>query len=788
MNWNHQELPFTMELSFNKLIEKYEEQAKGEDILLAERAQKVLEVQRPYPVLRSGFIDVSLLEKYREPIQVILQDSFAPVLTENEIKIATIPFDNVVFNSSKRFKKIMEEAGTDFSFEMRHTREEDMYILACSFILSYQYNIDLQFKSPLFFDVPDKNGMIKTYRIMYNADFMELVSTDKSKEISDEDIAELLDNFENIELWKQHFPPNSWQAKGFIIASMFDVTLENSISELKTGLLSQRVDGDFFVDQFERIFQSIFNIHDLRVGFVRFDEETNQFERDFSENIPSFLLKDNTSKGCKTSLCKFSYEKLIENHECFAISDVDKYFKRSPDEYEFKIFKEQGIKSVILAPVVDGRELLGVLELVSKRTRELNSINANKLKDVMPYLVAATVRSKEEYHNKIEAIIQHECTSIHDSVYWRFEQEAKRFLKDNTLGNQTSFQEIVFNDVYPLYGQIDIKDSSKARNESIRKDLMIQLSLVEQIFKQAFEINPLPIYEELLFRIQPYLTNLKSTLHTDTEQNILDLLNEEVHPFLRHMEGKQGSLGDLISNYFFQIDEKSGAIYDHRKNYDITVTKINKRLASIIDKQQKNAQAMYPHYFERYKTDGVEHNMYIGETITREDSFNELYLYNLRLWQLQVMCEMENAHYNLLPELPIQLDVASLLLVYNSPLSIRFRMDEKQFDVDGTYNARYEILKKRLDKAYIKGTKKRLTEKGKIAIVYSQKKDEREYMRYIKFLQSKQLLSQNVEIIELEGLQGVSGLKAIKVEVLYKKKDSDKIFYTYDDLIQELKN
>ncbi len=29
-------------------------------------------------------------------------------------------------------------------------------------------------------------------------------------------------------------------------------------------------------------------------------------------------------------------------------------------------------------------------------------------------------------------------------------------------------------------------------------------------------------------------------------------------------------------------------------------------------------------------------------------------------------------------------------------------MDEKRFDVDGAYNARYEIVKKRIDKAYVK--------------------------------------------------------------------------------------
>lgn len=172
------------------------------------------------------------------------------------------------------------------------------------------------------------------------------------------------------------------------------------------------------------------------------------------------------------------------------------------------------------------------------------------------------------------------------------------------------------------------------------------------------------------------------------------------------------------------ILDKVEALYHHRKDYDDTISLINKEMASLLDKKQVEAQAMYPHYFERFKTDGVEHNMYIGESITKEDSFNPIYLYNLRLWQLQVMIEMENAFYLMQPSFPVKLDVASMILVFNQPLSISFRMDEKQFDVDGTYNARYEIVKKRVDKAYIKGTTERVTQKGKISIVYSQKQDE----------------------------------------------------------------
>ena len=148
---------------------------------------------------------------------------------------------------------------------------------------------------------------------------------------------------------------------------------------------------------------------------------------------------------------------------------------------------------------------------------------------------------------------------------------------------------------------------------------------------------------------------------------------------------------------------------------------------------------------------------------------------------------MENAHYNLKSNLTLPLDIASLILVYNTSISIRFRMDEKRFDVDGTYNARYEVIKKRIDKSFIKGTKERLTKEGMLSIVYSQKKDELEYLRYIKFLKSKGYFGNKIEIVELESLQGVSGLKAIRVEILYKKEREDVTTYTYGDLMEELK-
>ena len=254
-----------------------------------------------------------------------------------------------------------------------------------------------------------------------------------------------------------------------------------------------------------------------------------------------------------------------------------------------------------------------------------------------------------------------------------------------------------------------------------------------------------------------------------------------------YLKENQKDLREIITSYESRIDESTDTYYDHRKNYDTTIMETNRQLVAILDEAQKNAQEMFPHYFERYKTDGVEHNLYIGDEIAEDRKFDFLYLNNLRLWQLQVMCEMENTYYNLKPHLPVQLDVTSLILVYHTSLSIRFRMDEKHFDVDGTYNARYEVIKKRIDKSYIKGTDQRLTEKGKLVIVYSQKSDELEYLRYISFLKSKGYFTNNIEIVELEGLQGVTGLKAIRAEILYNKQEEEQKTYTYQDLMEALK-
>ncbi|KJJ38864.1 hypothetical protein [Aequorivita vladivostokensis] len=780
------DFPLKVKIGFKKVFEAFKENTPETEVE-KNLAAEILSVEENFPELSQGISDFDLLPKYMKQIDTLLNPLFPSVLGKNEIKFATIPFQDFAFKSTQRYKNLIKAAGPDFKLDIINFDDDQFYIMGCSIILSEYYDRKVDFRRSYYYNIPDERGMVKNYRLLYNADFVEIQKTDEAKDISEEDINELLESFDDVSVWKEKFPPESWIFNGFVIASLTDVTLNVSISDFKSNLLRLEKNGGFENTEFSRIFRSIFDLKDLMIGFTDYNEETESFERTLFKEISSFILNNKKSQLSKDALCSASYYTLFKQKEFYCVTDAERYHKMYPENLLYKKMLDQGMRSAIFASIVHNDKILGVLELVSPNANDLNTINANKLRDIMPFLVDSVVRSKENLENELELIIQEECTAIHSSVHWKFRKEAKRYLNTINEGNPTFFKEIVFEDIYPLYGQTDIKGSSEARNEATKQDLILQLSYIDGLLKKLSNQASLPIFEQMKFTIATFSQEIEENLQVDTERKIMNFIAAEIIPLLKHIRQKNDVFKEWVDEYYKLVDVNTGFVYKYRKDYDESVMLINKRLAAILDRKQQEAQKMYPHYFERFKTDGVEHNLYIGEAITKERSFNKIYLKNLKLWQLQVMCEMENSFYRFKDSLPITLNVASMILVFNGSLSLRFRMDEKRFDVDGTYNARYEVVKKRVDKANIKGTEDRITEPGKIAIIYSQKEDEEEYLKYLHFLQFQKMIDTEIEVLELEDLQGVTGLKALRVKVLYSKSnDKVKEYYTYEDLISQI--
>lgn len=768
------ELPAKVQFSVESIVKFLDKTKKKETGIAAKYCEDLLDLLAKNPALVDGIEDLDELASYENELNAIFKSLFPKPLQTNEIKAVIMPFQFVGFHPTERFANILKNAGEGANLDLLNFDQDDIYMASCSFILGAYYKQNINMSRPISVQIPNKvTGQIRNYRVLINGDSMDVIKTDAAPDLSQQDIDELLLNGENIELWREKFPPNSYIFRGFGIVNLFDTTSDFLISQI--GSIFLRSDENVFLD-FKKCLRSLLNISDLEVGYSLFDTKNHKIlgGRLFSGSESIFFNENDSSEDYRPMFCNGVNSCVFSDRKIFALSDVERYGALSGENMFYKKMALNGIRSAVLVPIDIKGELILVLELGSIRKNELNPFNTSVMEEVIPFLKVASERYYEESGNALESTIQEHYTSIHPSVKWRFAEAAESFQKQKSSGiEHPRLDDIVFGGIYPIYGQSDIKGSSTARNETIKADLEFQLSLVVETLRKVMETSPLPIYNKLIFRVESYVSKVQGGLKAGDEVGILDFLKREIYPVFNHLKSTNDIYAAAIEKYMSHIDPKLQVVYKERKAYEDSVTILNDRMAAHIDKRQEEAQLMFPHYFERYKTDGVEYNAYIGASLVDNLPFHETYLYNLRLWQLETMWEVEQIAYKMRTELPYRLEVASLILIHSAPLAIKFRMDEKQFDVDGAYNARYEIVKKRIDKSYIKGTNERLTQPGKIAIVYSQDEDATEYLNYIEYIQSTNRFGK-VEMLHLDDLQGLSGLKAIRVEVIYEKEKTKK--------------
>src|SRR5947208_1264862 len=355
------------------------------------------------------------------------------------------------------------------------------------------------------------------------------------------------------------------------------------------------------------------------------------------------------------------------------------------------------------------------------------------------------------------------------SVYERaVHQGSALAIEDLAAGAEASGQElepIVFERVYPLYALSDIRGSSIERSLAIQADVLTQLRLARDVVQAAHAAKRLPALDELLYRVNKHAAKIEKSLNSGDEVGVVTFLRGDVERLFDHLQGFGPAVRERIEAYRAALDPRFGTVYARRRLFEESVTRIADTISSYLDLEEQTAQAMYPHYFEKQKTDGVDYQIYVGASLVEDGRFDPLYLKSLRLWQLMVTCGVALRTHQLRDRLAVPLEATHLVLVQHAPLSIRFRLDEKRFDVDGAYDIRYEIVKKRIDKALIRGASERVTQPGKIAIVYAQRAEANEYRGYIEYLQNLGYLTGEVEDLELDELQGVHGLHALRVTV-----------------------
>lgn len=730
----------------------------------AQYAESLIEKTKNFKEFREGFQDETLLEKHADLIRLLLADIFPTGLTLNEIKAASVPITNIMFNYTERFKNILNDADREFSMEFRQVDDDEFYIFCCCLILQSYFKKDIRTSLPFYYDIPDKNGIIKHYKITINSDFTEIFPTENAEIPSDEIVNYLMDNMDDVKMWKKYFPPESWYLKGFTIITLVDSTVEIALSELKSNII-EITPGNPVPNNLNEIFKSLFDIPQVNFGFMLYDEKHHNLQKlDFYNNVFTTPILDFWFSLLNKKLRSKAISNISYNPKPIIVSDIinlDEEIKKIPS---YQSLEEHNIRSFMIIPIVKDGKFLAALEFTSSIPNSFNGLKLKKIEPFLDVILFPIDRFNFEKNNQIEAIIQREYTSVHESVVWKFRNEAEKYFNAMISNKMYTLKEISFKKLIPLFGQTDIRSSSEKRIKYMLEDLNHQLLSLQNIFDEIPNGS-----EKMKSKILRLKDSLNNDLKGDTERKIQKYLKNNIHPALREIQEETLSekMKHDIHHYFGEISPKSELFYIQRNKLDESITLINRKIADILDEKQTLAQHIFPHFYERFKSDGVEHNLFVGQSISPNQKYSGDVIKELRFWQLETMCLVEHQLESFKTSLPIYLELAPLIFVYNEKVNIRFRMDEKRFDVDGAYNSYYEIIKKRLDKALVKNSTERLTTPGKMTIVYLEKEHEKEYLGYIAKLQEKNLLKNDVEFLEVQDLQGVTGLFALRVSLFF---------------------
>jgi GAF domain-containing protein len=619
-------------------------------------------------------------------------------------------------------------------------------------ILRTFYGVELTFDYPLIITAKDREtGLDRYFKISMDPQFIEVKKVGKLKPLSEQSKKRLMANVTDPELWMELIPPGNFEFHGFTVVRAVDVTDQEVLSSLRRDLIEK--ESIFSKDGYDRLqkrLRTFLRNPELILGLAAIQGEQVFILSPEYKLDHDCILAD--SFHCTT--CDFEgsiFAQAIEKGEPLVIEDLKAYPNHGFLEKEFI---KKGVRSIFVTPLHYQDKLLGTLDLKSPNPGDLKTISVMKLWEILPLFSMALNRSLEELNHRVQGVIKEKCTAIHPSVEWRFRKAALNFIDKQRDGGSVELEPIVFRDVYPLYGLSDIRGSSDHRNLAIQADMVDHLTMAREIIVLARSHRSLPILDALAYRIGKEIADLESGLRSGDEVAKLDFIRRVVEPHFDHIQEFSPDVRRKIDAYRAAMDPHVGTLYRKRKDFEETVGLINETVSSYLVNEEEKAQEFFPHYFEKQKTDGVDHSIYIGASMVEDGRFDLLYLKNLRLWQLMVMCRVAWQTERLKKKLKVPLEATHLILVQNTPLSIRFRPDEKRFDVDGAYDIRHEIIKKRIDKAVIKGGTER-----------SHQREALEYREYIDYLQASGYLTDELEEFDLEDLQGVHGLKALRVGV-----------------------
>ncbi len=769
------EFPFKCVLSMGPLVRYWAGLVASQEPTVSKIASDVMRRLERAPELAQPITDSKVIQTHESLIKVMMSILWSSGFKNPESSGAVLPFHvQPIMVSDTFFESFFDKNGR-FSATCQVGEEawlNQRVKLAYSTILRRLYGIELEMGTrPVVFSTQDKNtNLTRSHSVTMEPSFCDVVNVGGPKVLDEKIKRELLADVNDMEKWRELLPANWFEFHGFAFYRTNDITDQNAFFDIQRTLTERdSVEPAVMLSKIEAAMRQVLRRPHLGVGmstsvggFLSRARVTGGPDRKGNEGVSVERYGRDDLQGSLFSTQNDVLERARTQQRGFVTLDLAASADRSKVESDLL---NQGARSIAVFPLFFDDQHIGFFDVTSPKKDDLNEGVIEKLADLMPLLCLAGKRRIDDVKQAVQSIISEQCTAIHPTVEWRFHEEAQ-MASERAEGNKSlEMKNIFFQDVYPLYALSTIRNSAALRSKAVQDDLRTQIGLALEVLQMAYENRPMPFLRELCFRLEKLDARISEQLTAGDELTASKFLASEVEPVFNHVRGWNLTLIQKINTYWKQLDDKSRTVYLRRREFDASVIEVTSTLSNYLKSQQNNAQKIFPHYFEKHCNEAVEHTIFIGQSLVKGREFNEIYLKNLRLWQLMVMCGCAAESARMKPNLKVPFDLTNVIVVQDTPVNVTFDFDDKLFHVEGGADGRGEMLKRRVDRAVVKGTQERLNQPGKLSVVFTQERERVEYMEYFTFLAAQECLLEDVEEYLIDEVQGAQGLRALRVSI-----------------------
>ena len=607
-----------------------------------------------------------------------------------------------------------------------------------------------------------ETGLNQYFRLKTNQQFVNIEIIAEPPELSDTEKQTILEHLNEPEVVQTILPLTCFRLNGFVVIQAEDVTETEIIAAIGKDLIDK--DSIFSPTGFHRTetrLRMLFRRPDMIVRLAAIHGDRILQLRTEADAGHGRVEKQSTELPI-SRLFETGFHRIVDSDRILVVPDLLEEQHRSwVDEKRI----ETGIRSLLVLPLSYKGNVIGAMDLGSPRPYDIGHADAWLAEDIMPLFAVALKRGLDDLDKEVQSVIKQECTAVHPAVEWRFREVALEHLERLAQGRESKLEPVLFRDVHRLFGVSDVRGSTEVRNRAIREDLLEHIDLAQTILSLAEKHNSLALLKYQALQVEKFKTRVLRGVGTGDERSLIAFMKKELEPLFPVLGQSGEPVVSAVAAYQNSVDPSTGTVYKKRKAFEQSIERLNSRMAKYMDQEQKAQQEVFPHYFEKHQTDGLDYLIYLGPSMARHDRFSEVYVQNMRLWQIFLACGFAWHARDLHNTLKIKLDLTHLIIMSQAPLSIRFRFDEKRFDVDGAYNIAHEIVTSRIEKTMVKGGSERLTQPQRIAMIYSTKNELEEILRYVELLQNETFLTGEVEDLELEDLSDIQKLSAVRVRV-----------------------